>query len=74
MTNTPEEQRSARRSEAVAPKAPAQAPATPALTCRTCGRKAVYETSDPAAEQVAYCRQHLPANVSKEMLARYKAR
>lgn len=52
-------ERRARTSKAVAEEAPAEAPA---LTCRNCGAPADFETDGIAAEKVAYCARHRPAN------------
>lgn len=36
-------------------------------------RKTVFVTDGIAAEPIGYCRQHLPANISRDMLQRYQA-
>ena len=53
----------------------AQAPAAPpAPKCRTCGKKAVWESDGVAADKLAACREHLPANVTREMVRAFGAR
>lgn len=64
---------------AAATEAPVDEVATPAEASapevrRCCDeRKTVFVTDGIAAEPIAYCRQHLPANISRDMLQRYQA-
>lgn len=36
-------------------------------------RKTVFVTDGIAAEPIAFCKQHLPANISRDMVQRYQA-
>lgn len=73
----------ARRSKAVAEEAPVQAPedsgtAAPAEAAapevrRCCERRTIFVTDGRAAEAVAYCRLHLPGNITRDMVKRYQA-
>lgn len=87
QTSEPRTRRSQRAGadQAVAAEAPVQASsvdpspapteAAPEVEVRSCcdENKTVYQTDGVAAEPIKYCKQHLPANVSREMVQRYQA-
>lgn len=70
----------ARRGKAVAEEAAAapeaDTPATPApagLACVSCPAPAVWQSDGITANEVAYCAEHLPGNVSQDMVDGWRA-
>ena len=50
---------------------PTPTPRTPRPACVSCGAPAVYETDGRATPKRAFCKWHLPVNVTEAMLQQY---